>query len=352
MYPTLFQSDLDEIIRESEPSFSFFKNKSIFITGGTGFFGNWLVQSLLAMNDKRDLNCEIGVLSRSSTTSAESRPWLKHPSIQLFDGDIRSFNFPDRPYDIVIHAAVAASAALLASDPKEMLETNILGTQRALEFTEKCGAKTFLLTSSGAVYGNQPQNLANTPENYLGAPSSLEPSSAYAEGKRCSELMSVLFGKTSGIDIKIARCYGYVAPYLPLTTHFAVGNFIQNCLRGEDIIIKADGSPFRSYMYGTDLVTWLLRVTSHGENNRAYNIGAEEPISIRNLAFLVQKIGLEEIPTLSAKATAVHIALPLTTGKPAERYVPSVQRAKEELGLKIVVSTHEAIRRTFKWNLG
>jgi len=351
MTPALDENDLREILTGISPSLPFFVGKDIFITGGTGFFGKWLVQTLIRIEPYRSAKNRITILSRNGSAQAAEMPWLRHPCVDLVDGDIRNFKFPKGRYPIIIHAAVPASAALSANDPGEMLSTNIFGARHALDFARECEAETFLLTSSGAVYGRQPLDLRNMGEDYAGAPSPLDRNAAYAEGKRCAEMMSVIEAECRGMQAKIARCFGYIAPYLPLTTHFAVGNFIRDSLQKSPIVIKSDGSSFRSYMYGTDLVIWLLRILSHGQSGRAYNVGAEEPISIRELAFLIKKIAAEEIPGYHEADPQVTIAQPLSPGKIGERYVPSSQRAIDELNLRISVSPAEGIRRTIRWNL-
>ena len=113
------------------------------------------------------------------------------PCIQMLQGDVRDFDFPREEFEYVIHAAAPTSVAA-ASQPLELLSTLLDGTKRMLEFAKARGAKRFLLTSSGAVYGRQPQNLSHIPEDYLGGPEWLDPNAAYAEGKRVSEQMCSL----------------------------------------------------------------------------------------------------------------------------------------------------------------
>ena len=222
-----------------------------------------------------------------------------------------------------------------------MLSTILAGTQRTLEFAATHGTARFLLTSSGAVYGRQPSTITHLPESYAGAPDPLDPSSVYAEGKRAAELMCSLYQKTTGIECAIARCWAFCGPHLPLDAHFAIGNFIGNVLRREPISIQGDGTPRRSYLYGADLAIWLWTMLFRAPSLTPINVGSDEDVSILELA---QKVAQTLDPD-----TGIQVAGSPVPGAAPSRYVPSVNRAKQLLGLKQTVSLEESIRRTAAW---
>ncbi|TRZ88537.1 MAG: NAD-dependent epimerase/dehydratase family protein [Methanosarcinales archaeon] len=331
--------DLDHILFYTEGLWEELRGKRLFITGGTGFFGCWLLESLAWANDKLDLNASALVLTRNFETFQKKAPRLaSHPAIKFHGGDVRNFIFPEGEFSHIIHGATSASAKLNDEDPLLMFETIIEGTKHTLDFAVQCKAKNFLLTSSGAVYGKQPPDMTHIPEDYCGAPDPTAPNSAYGEGKRAAELLCNLYAKKYGIEPKIARCFAFVGPYLPLDIHYAIGNFIRDGLNGGPIIVKGDGTPYRSYLYAADLAIWLWTILFKGETCRAYNVGSEEDMTIAELA--------DTVAQCFQKPIEVRIAKSPDPNRPPERYVPSTKRAQIDLGIRQIVNLRAAIERT------
>jgi nucleoside-diphosphate-sugar epimerase len=318
------------------------RNQRIFITGGTGFFGCWLVESFVHINSALNLNAHATILTRNPAGFAAKCPHLAaDPAITLLSGDVRDFTFPEGDFRFVIHAATDASARQAADAPLDMLTTILAGTQRTLEFAVSHGTCRFLLTSSGAVYGKQPCDITHLPESYAGAPDPLDPASVYSEGKRASELMCALFHKTAGIECAIARCWAFSGPHLPLDAHFAIGNFIGDVLAGRPIRIAGDGTPRRSYLYAADLAIWLWTMLFRAPSLIPINVGSSHDVSILELAKTVAAV-------LNPEAEMQVASQPLPGAAPL-RYVPAVDRAKQLLGLKETVDLQESIRRTAAW---
>jgi nucleoside-diphosphate-sugar epimerase len=337
-------ADLDHILRETKPLWDEMRNKRIFITGGTGFFGCWLLESFSHINRKLSLNAHATVLTRDPAAFARKCPHLaSDESLAFLTGDVRSFAFHDCEFPYIIHAATEASGTQAAERPLEMLTTIVDGTERILDFANSHGTRKLLLTSSGAVYGKQPARLTHMPEEYLGGPDPVDPASVYAEGKRVSEQMCALQAAHRLIEIKIARCFAFVGPHLPLDAHFAIGNFIGDVLAGRPIKINGDGTARRSYLYASDLAIWLWSMLFQAPSMVPVNVGSAHDLSILELAQAV-------VQSLNASAE-IHVAKSATTGAEIARYVPSVDRAKAMLGLHQTVSLHEAIRRTADWHV-
>jgi nucleoside-diphosphate-sugar epimerase len=310
--------------------------QSIFIAGGTGFIGKWLLASLLDANEKLSLDCRITVLSRDP--GAFQRAWpAVAGSVSWIAGDVRDFPITNEHFDVIVHAAtdVASQRA-----PEDVFSTCLDGTRHLLELAARCGASRLLLVSSGAVYGPLPAGMTHVPETHLGGPDPLLASSAYAEGKRVSEWLCAQ-ASVNGLEVKIARVFALVGPHLPLDKQFAIGNFLQSAMAGDQIDILGDGTPYRSYLYAADMAAWLWAVLIRGAQTRAYNIGSEESLTIADLA--------ERIYSILGCSLNVSTRLQPKPGASAMHYVPNTARTRLDLQLPAAMPLKEAIARTARW---
>lgn len=340
--PRLPLRDLDHICENTAQVWEETRGRNIFLTGGTGFFGCWLVESFLHANRHFGLGARITVLTRSPEAFLAKCPWLNgEPSLILIPGDVRSFEFPEGEFPFVIHAATEASARQSAEEPIEMLTTILDGTRRTLDFAVARGTRKFLLTSSGAVYGKQPPTISHLPETFAGCTDHLQPGSVYGEGKRMAEHLCVQYAEVYGIECKIARCWAFAGPRLPLDQHFAIGNFIRDAMAGSPIRIAGDGTPTRSYLYASDLAIWLWTMLFRAPPLQPFNVGSGEAVTIRELA--------EAVAAALRPETQIEIALPAAY-TPRNQYVPDVSLAEKSLGLKPTISLKEAVRRTAEWH--
>jgi dTDP-glucose 4,6-dehydratase len=334
--------DLDLILAQTRELWDEMRGQRVFITGGTGFFGCWLVESFCHINRELELGAQVTVLSRNPAKFSAKAPHLANdPAVTLHVGDVRNFDFPTGEFRFVIHAATETTG-MQASD--ELYSTIVSGTERTLDFASQSGTRKFLLASSGAVYGTQPTEITHLSESYACAP---DQTSAYALGKLaseqlCAERQQAARAKGVEFEAKIARCWAFCGPHLPLDAHFAIGNFIGDALAGRAISIGGDGTPRRSYLYAADLATWLWTILFRAPTPEPINVGSAHDVSIRELA--------EIVAATLAPATTIHTAKQAVAGATVSRYVPSVERAENLLGLRATVDLAEAIRRTTEWH--
>jgi dTDP-glucose 4,6-dehydratase len=251
-------SDLEEIIQTSGSDLEEIVNKPLVITGASGFVGTWLTLSWVAARKKLNGRGQLLITSRN--------PQSLLPLINVIDSrspvialssDIRNLHIPSEFRNgNLIHAATPASAALNASDPASMLKIIIEGQDRVIVEAVRMNNRLLFL-SSGAVYGRQPLDLSHLPETWEGAPQIGDSNSAYHEGKRVAELMGNIAATKQGLHFVSARLFAFIAPFLPLGTHFAAGNFIRDALSSNQIEIQSGGGSVRSYLYATDLCSSL-----------------------------------------------------------------------------------------------
>lgn len=339
----ILQSDLLAVLEQTRACWDQARGERIFITGGTGFLGAWLLESFAVVRRELKLDTRVTALSRRPEEFRAKMPHLfaEDCGIDLISGDVRDFTFPEGTHKFVIAAATEASARQLAEEPAVMWSTMLSGMQRTLEFARTHGAKRLLQTSSGAVYGRQPVDVVNLSEEFAGAPDPMTARSVYGEGKRVSELLGALAERVDGIEHVSARIFALGGPHLPLDMHFALGNFLRDVMQGGPVVIEGDGTPTRSYLYAGDAVAWLWTMLFRAPTGRAYNLGSPESLSIRELAEAVRD-ALDPKVEVQVKQTAKPEA-------PVSRYVPSVKRAEDELGVCMTVSLEETIRRTAEW---
>ena len=351
--PSAPDADLAHVLAHTRDIWAAARGHRIFVTGATGFFGAWLLQTFVHANRVLELGAELIALKLPHEDLTNCAPHLAGlPGVVFVNGDVRTLRAEDLAaqlpsgmalsFTYVIHAAIFVDAATYSAEPLATLDSALLGTRQTLEVSRAAGARRVLLTSSGAIYGRQPADLEMIPEEYSGGPDPAAAISAYAEGKRASETLCACYQQTHGIEAVFARCFAFVGPHLPIDRQFAIGNFIRDALRGGPVKILGDGTPLRSYLYAADLAIWLWTLLFRGTAGRVYNVGSDVPVSILEVARLVSA-GCDPAPQVE-----VH-GIPNSEVAP-DRYVPSIARARAELGLTIRIELEDAIARTLRWH--
>lgn len=334
------ENDLQEIARTEGIRWETLRGNRILLTGGTGFFGQWLIESFVQANRQLALNATMVVLSREPDAFLKKHPHLNGVEcLEWAKGDVRSFEFPAGEFTHVIHAATPVITIKSPQDAHEILSIIVEGTSHVLAFCKAKRVRRLLLISSGAIYGAQPMTLPAFSEDWNGAPNPALIAAAYGEGKRAAETMCVCAAASYGFEARIARCFAFVGPGLPLDTHFAAGNFIRDILNGTPPQLKGDPNTVRSYLYVSDLAAWLW---SHltGEGHAVINVGSDEAVTLGNLA--------NDLSMRHLGKTAVATS---NLGTPGNRYVPDISRAREN-GCRITVNLAEAFDKTIAFHKG
>lgn len=339
MTDTLLSNDLNYIYSQTLTIWDELKDQRIFITGGTGFLGSWILESFSWINKKLKLNAEAIVLTRDAEGFLKKLPHLiNDKSLQFYEGNIVDFKYPKGKFSYVIHAAADSNYTRVSS--WEMLETIIQGTKHTLEFAKNSNVSKFLFISSGAMYGKQ-SGVDIINESHFSRLEATGLTSSYSISKFIAEYMSNIYAREHQFSIKIARCFGFFGPYMPLKRHFAMGNFIYNRLKNETILIKGDGCPFRSYLYTADLCVWLWTILFQGKNLTAYNVGSNEKHSIAAVANMIAN-------SMKPKVR-VKIVNEIKSSIVSDNHIPDITLAKQHLNLAPKINFINALEFTIEW---
>lgn len=311
---------------------------NLLIIGGTGFFGKSILDSYSrGLLGDWGIN-SVTVIARDVDSLSRAHPYLIGNSVRLLSMDITNCNsLPSADY--VIHAAASTNAENYLLRPHEERENVHLATANYAKLAKQYHTNSKIVyASSGAVYGKLADNKNAFCENDpLGMIESLDSSKRdYAAAKRDSEEIIHNLGR-AGLNVSIARCFAFVGPYLPRDQHFAIGNFLADGFSQRAIRVKATHPVYRSYLYADDLVRWLMTIANHASVNvPIYNVGSDQALLMGDLALKI------------SKCLGVPVEIPEFTQSAIDRYIPSIAKIKNELGLVVQTGLDEAIEMTVK----
>jgi dTDP-glucose 4,6-dehydratase len=326
----LTDAEAEPILARTRPIWSSLAGSRIFITGGSGFFGRWMLTLLNRANEKCLCNISAVVLTRNQDRTIKRLSNLNQDSrIQLRVGDLESLFTPDGSFDFVFHLAGEPSGPKYIAEPDGMGRKMVDGCRSMLTFAKNCGSPTILFVSSGAVYGPHPERMKiNEDDGPWPEPSISR--RLYAEAKRAGEQMC----QECDLPLKIARPFAFIGPGMPLDSTFAVCQFIADGLAGRKVHVR-DGCVARSYLYASDLAEWLWTIVHQGIDRRPYNVGSVCTLQLRELGELI--------------AEQFKVPLQVDSVESNECYVPSTNRALTDLGLTQTVTISDAVERTVRW---
>jgi nucleoside-diphosphate-sugar epimerase len=338
-------ADLAHIEQGLGDSVEGLRNASVLLTGASGFFGMWMLESLVWLNQSRGLHMALDVVVRDPTTfnKKASPPVWAHT--RILEGDLATLDIEPQAYKYIIHLASEAIQTDRKPSFFDHLQKSVLAANRLIALADRCKTEAILFTSSGAVYGDY-LSLHAAPssfkENIQTATEVFNEKAIYAETKRYIELLFSTASARYPFDIKIARCFSFLGPFLPLHSNYAVGNFIRDALAGNDILIKGNGRTQRSYLYAADLVVLLLQILLKGRPGIPYNVGSPDAVSMLELATKVRDLS-------GSKAKVCVLNQDGGSGA-ADCYLPDLNHVRQDFSLSGTVALNDAISRTIAWN--
>lgn len=322
--PDGLSHDFAQILQRGTHLWPRLRGQSLFVTGGTGFFGRWLLESLRLANQTHGLRLRVTVLTRDPKGFLHKAPALcADPAFSFIAGNVRDFVFPHGEFGHVLHLATTSAHETFAGEnPLAKFDTLVQGTRRVLDFAAERSVRHFLFTSSGVVY--QPDGEVPIAETSLRAPPTHDPATALGQAKRAAEFLCSHYAEQHGWHLGLARCFSFAGPWLPLHIHYAIGNFIAQAMAAQPITVRSDGLALRSYLYAGDLVIWLLTLLLDGPNGMPCNVGSDEAITIGDLAHLVRDLLAPQLEVRILGQSADSVGNPVRSA-----YVPDIRLARQ-----------------------
>ena len=301
----------------------------ILVTGGAGFLGSYICESLLSLNH------EVIALDNLYTGSKDNiNHLLNFPKFEFIRHDITFPIFLE--IDGIINMACPASPKSYQKDPVQTIKTNVHGAINLLGLAKRTKSR-ILQASTSEIYGDpktKPQN-----EEYWGNVNPVGIRSCYDEGKRAAETLFSDYYRQHSVDIRIARIFNTFGPRMAVNDGRVVSNFIVQALKNEDITIYGDGNQTRSFCYVDDLISGLLKLFFSKNYTGPINLGNPNPISMNKLAS-------EIIELTNSKSRLKYYPLP--SDDPVDRE-PDINKAKKYLNWQPEIDRVVGLEQTIEY---
>lgn len=343
------EQDLKEIIARLHKDNISFKDKHILITGGAGFLGSWMCETLLLQGAK-----VICLDNLSSGQWDNVKHLTKNPNFTFIHHDIsnpiyfgrtmpNTVSYPNisEKLDYVMHLASRASPFEFKNYAISILKSNTLGTMNALGIAANHQA-IFFYSSTSECYGNPPPQHVPTSEDYWGHVNPIGPRSCYDESKRAGEAFCKAYELQHNINVHFVRIFNTYGPRIRAGKEFGrvVPNFIQQCLNDEPITVFGDGSQTRSLTYVVDEIEGLLRDAFLPQaRGIPINVGNNQMISVLDLANLIKEL---------TNSNSEIVFKPLPIDDPILRQ-PDLTRANQILKWEPHTQLKEGLLKTVEW---
>jgi UDP-glucuronate decarboxylase len=303
------------------------------VTGGAGFLGSHLCDSLLASGHEVVCldNLFTGSLRNIEHLRGDARfRFVEHDVTEPFSFDV----------DHIWNLACPAAPGHYRYDPVKTMMTSVLGVLHSLQLAERTGARV-MHASTSEVYGDP--EVHPQPESYRGCVNPIGPRACYDEGKRAAETLCFDFMRTRGIEVKVARIFNTYGPRMHPYDGRVVSNFIRQALHGEPMTVFGNGRQTRSFCYVTDLIDGFRRLMDSRP-------GFAGPVNLGNpVEFTMLELAEAVAACVGVSARIEH--LPLPADDPRQRQ-PDIALASRELGWEPAVPLAEGVARTVQWFRG
>ncbi|MDX6766676.1 MAG: NAD(P)-dependent oxidoreductase [Candidatus Methylacidiphilales bacterium] len=326
------EEDLDDVFGRVGGLWERLRGSRVLLTGGSGFFGGWMLQTLLNADTRLDLGVRVVAPTRDRNRFGGVWPaLLTDPRVEVVESDAVLLAMPDGPVDYVIHCLVPDARM----SPANMDVFFQAATRRLVDIAVAKKSTGFLLCSTGAVYQSKTPPEAFAEGDPL-VPYEGEP--GYSQVRRRVEDQCGALLPAGGVPLKIARGFSFVGPGLPEKANFAVADFIRDGLAGGPIVVKSDGSAVRSYLYASDMAVGLWTIFLARAEEGIFNLGSAQALALRDLAHMIG----------SMLGAGVSIQNKVVPGAAVSYYVPRTTRAERVLGFSPAIELPRALEKSIR----
>jgi nucleoside-diphosphate-sugar epimerase len=308
--------------------------EKILVTGGAGFIGSHLCNSLI--NDGFGVVC----LDNLITGNKENiKSLLTNPNFEFIEADIiKPLTIDYVNFKYIFHLASPASPIDYQNNSEETLLANSLGTLNILNIAKEIKAKV-LIASTSEIYGDPLEHPQK--ETYWGNANSFGPRSCYDESKRFAEAATYVFLNKYGIDARIIRIFNTYGPNMRKDDGRVISNFINWAIDGLPIKIDGDGSQTRSFCYVSDLVEGIKKAMfTNDTKGEIFNLGNPEEYKINNLA--------NKIIELTNSKSEIIFSKSFRPDDPMQR-CPDITKSKKVLGWEPKVKLIDGLQKTIEY---
>lgn len=274
----IVKADIEKIAK-AKLSWHKLENKTVLVTGATGFIGSFIIHSLMKKNECDCLNVKVIALVRNAQKARQAYGEYENKGLLSFIEQDVTLPLPtDKKADYIIHCASNAAPKEYSLYPVETMKTNFYGTVNLLDYAKEVKAESFLYVSTIEVYGTT-HGVETIDENTYGEIDAMKVRSCYPLSKKGCETLCLSYADEYGVNIKIGRLSYIFGPGMKPGDSKIVAVFPKCIADGENIVMKSKGEQLRSYTYVTDAITGLFTVLLDGENGEAYNIASKKCIT-------------------------------------------------------------------------
>jgi UDP-glucuronate decarboxylase len=340
----VLQSDIKEIVGNTEIVHQQFNDRNILITGAGGFLGRYFLEYFQSLIDSKNIKMNIVAVDNFIVSASKSISEFQSNSIQTVIGSIEQVADLDVKFDFILHMAGIASPQHYKAKPLETIDVAVNSTRELLERAKKDGSK-FLFFSSSEIYGDPVPEFVPTPETYRGNVTTRGPRACYDESKRLGETLCYVYQNYYHVDAKVVRPFNVYGPGMMPTDYRVLPNFAFSIMNKTPIQIYGNGEQTRTFCYVTDAISAFVLILVSNKGADVFNVGNPTPeISMNRLVEEIEKI-------LERKCDLVHTPYPeeYPPDEPMRR-CPDITKMIKYTEFHPKVDLNEGLTRFLNWS--